>query len=91
MAHAGFVCDKAPVIAAVLRKKIKDRLFMSNTENILYHQTKHCVADDIISHYAACSSDNVICRMVSRLVIKILSLIPCFTCVIYFMVISRLA
>jgi hypothetical protein len=37
-----------------------------------------------------CSSD-VICYATSRLVIKILSLIACFTCVMYFMVISNLA
>ena len=56
MADAGFICDKAPVTAAVPRKKIKDRLFMSNTESMLYHQTEHCIAGSIISHYAPAMS-----------------------------------
>jgi hypothetical protein len=53
MADSGFVCDKSPVTAALLRKKIKDRLCMSDTESMLYHQTEHCVAGSMISHYAA--------------------------------------
>ena len=53
---AGFICDKATVTVGVPRKKIKDRLFMRNTDGMLYRQTEHCVAGSMISHYAAAVS-----------------------------------
>ena len=56
MADAGVICDKAPVTAAVLRNKIKDRLFVGNTESILLHQTEQCVTGSMISQYAAAMS-----------------------------------
>ena len=59
MADVGFICDKAPVTAGVLRKKIKDRLFMSNRESMLHRQTEHFVAGSMISHYAAAMSSSV--------------------------------